>query len=131
MEMKEDPTMSELLARIKKLESKSEKSERNNWRGLFLSIVYLILLFGLAATFLQRFFELINELYPSHVVGVAMENRLPGYLRFLIPVNNRLDTKLGVSILLVLTSIAFIYEFVNTIYKIRVFFKHGGQLAEG
>jgi hypothetical protein len=130
METKEEPTNGELLARIKKLESKNEKSARKNWRGLFLSFVYLILLFGLGATFLQRFSELVIELNPSGVKGMAMENHLPPCLILVVRFNNHLDTKLGVSILLVLTSIAFIYELISTVYKIKAFFKRKKQLAE-
>jgi hypothetical protein len=49
---------------------------------------------------------------------------LPWWMERLVLINNVLDTKNGILILLALTSIAFLYEFATTFYKLVTFGGH-------
>jgi len=82
------------------------------------AIINLILSFGLVVTFLGRFVELTTKLYPDTGLITIGRSTLPSWLAWVISVNNALGTKLGISILLVLTFIAFVYELVNTIRRV-------------
>lgn len=86
------------------------------------NIVYLILSFGLTGEFLRRFIELSNELFPNTSVITIGTSSLPSYLKWLIPLNELLSSRIAVLIMLILTFIAFIfaiYEIINKIKKQR------------
>jgi len=113
----EEPTVKELLERIERLEAKDKKSERVNHSWLFI-VFNLILSLGLVLTFLERFVELTNKMYPnmSHLtIGMST---LPPSWDWVISVNNVLNTRDVIGIALILTLAAFVYEFINTLHKV-------------
>ncbi len=56
------------------------------------SMVSIILSFSLMVTFLTRFIEVTNKLYPdTSLITIGMSS-LPSYLNFLIQLSNMLNT---------------------------------------
>ena len=78
----------------------------------------VVLSFSLMVTFLTRFIELANKLYPeTSNITVGMSS-LPKSLHFLISLDNLFSSKPAIIIILLLTTLVFIYELVAAIDKL-------------
>lgn len=82
------------------------------------TLIELVLAFSLWVTFLTRFVELFEKAYPVQGYLTIGMNPLPKYLRFLTSINDLLNNKPPIFIILVLTTIVFIYEFIAILNKI-------------
>ena len=82
------------------------------------SMVSIILSFSLMVTFLTRFIEITNKLYPdTSCITIGMSS-LPSYLNFLIQLSNMLNTRAATLVILLLTTFVFVYEFATLIRKL-------------
>lgn len=82
------------------------------------SMVNIILSFSLMVTFLTRFIEITNKLYPdTSSITIGMSS-LPSYLTFLVPLSNILNTRPATLVILLLTTFVFVYELATLIRKL-------------
>ena len=82
------------------------------------SMVSIILSFSLMVTFLTRFIEITNKLYPdTSQITIGMSS-LPSYLNFLIQLGNMLNTRTTTLVILLLITFVFVYEFATLIRKL-------------
>jgi len=82
------------------------------------TLIELVLSFSLMVTFLTRFIELTNKLYPDRSYIVIGMTSLPSSLHFLIPLSNILSSKTATIIILVLITLVFVYELIVIILKL-------------
>jgi len=83
------------------------------------TLIGLILSFSLMTTFLTKFIELTDKLFPVKGNLTIGPDPHPTYLRFLTSISDIVNSKPAITALLCLTTIIFIYEVVSLINKIR------------
>jgi len=85
---------------------------------MFKKMVSVILAFGLTVTFFEKLIESANNLYPNRGFITIGMRTFPKWLNFLYPIHNVLSGQPGIIVLLILSTVAFVYEFVTLIRKI-------------
>lgn len=85
---------------------------------MFKKLVRVILAFGLMVTFLERFINLTDKLYPERSYIVIQGATYPKNLYWVYSLNNVLGSQTSILILLFLSLFAFVYEIMMLIKKV-------------